>query len=151
MAQIRIPLGNAAVTKIRTVCCASTFPKGCDLGAFTDAQIQQIEDQLNQRPRKRHCHLHGGYAIAHPSTCSISPSNAMHFVVESAVAQSASLDPYSRVGHFLHRSAWCSYVAHRPDQPGPADPSRLRRVGTFAALMRSVQRPTLGNGFICNY
>jgi IS30 family transposase len=29
------------------------FPKGCDLGAFTDAQIQQIGDKLNRRPRKR--------------------------------------------------------------------------------------------------
>jgi IS30 family transposase len=29
------------------------FPKGCDLGTFTEAQIQAIEDQLNQRPRKR--------------------------------------------------------------------------------------------------
>lgn len=29
------------------------FPKGCDLGAFTPAQIQVIEDKLNQRPRKR--------------------------------------------------------------------------------------------------
>ena len=40
-------------------------------------------------PADRHCHLHGGYAIAHPSTCSISPSNAMHFVVESAQLRSA--------------------------------------------------------------
>ncbi len=29
------------------------FPKGCDLGALTPAQIQAIEDKLNQRPRKR--------------------------------------------------------------------------------------------------
>lgn len=29
------------------------FPKGCDLGNFTPAQIQAVEDKLNQRPRKR--------------------------------------------------------------------------------------------------
>jgi IS30 family transposase len=29
------------------------FPKGCDLGAFTEIQIQAIEDKLIQRPRKR--------------------------------------------------------------------------------------------------
>jgi IS30 family transposase len=29
------------------------FPKGCDLGKFTDKEIQQIEDKLNRRPRKR--------------------------------------------------------------------------------------------------
>lgn len=29
------------------------IPKGCDIGTFTDAQIQQIEDKLNRRPRKR--------------------------------------------------------------------------------------------------
>ena len=29
------------------------FPKGCDLVAFSDEDIQQIEDKLNQRPRKR--------------------------------------------------------------------------------------------------
>jgi IS30 family transposase len=29
------------------------LPKGCDLGKFTDEQIQQIEDKLNRRPRKR--------------------------------------------------------------------------------------------------
>ena len=28
-------------------------PKGCDISTFTDAQIQHIEDKLNQRPRKR--------------------------------------------------------------------------------------------------
>lgn len=28
-------------------------PKGCDLSAFNDAFIQQIEDKLNDRPRKR--------------------------------------------------------------------------------------------------
>ncbi|MGH8115997.1 MAG: IS30 family transposase [Rhodanobacteraceae bacterium] len=28
-------------------------PKGCDISTFTDAQIQQIEDKLNRRPRKR--------------------------------------------------------------------------------------------------
>ena len=26
------------------------FPKGCDLAKFTEAEIQAIEDQLNQRP-----------------------------------------------------------------------------------------------------
>lgn len=29
------------------------LPKGCDISQFTDAQIQQIEDKLNRRPRKR--------------------------------------------------------------------------------------------------
>ncbi len=29
------------------------LPKRCDLGAYSDAQIQSIEDKLNQRPRKR--------------------------------------------------------------------------------------------------
>ena len=29
------------------------FPKGCDLSAFSDERIQQVEDELNQRPRKR--------------------------------------------------------------------------------------------------
>lgn len=29
------------------------FPKGCDLGAFSEEDIQRIEDRLNQRPRKR--------------------------------------------------------------------------------------------------
>ena len=29
------------------------LPKGCDLSAYTDADIQAIEDKLNQRPRKR--------------------------------------------------------------------------------------------------
>lgn len=29
------------------------IPKGCDIGTFTDEQIQQIEDKLNRRPRKR--------------------------------------------------------------------------------------------------
>lgn len=29
------------------------MPKRCDLGQFTDEQIQQIEDKLNRRPRKR--------------------------------------------------------------------------------------------------
>jgi IS30 family transposase len=29
------------------------LPKRCDLGDFTDAQIQHIEDKLNRRPRKR--------------------------------------------------------------------------------------------------
>lgn len=29
------------------------IPKGCDISTFTDAQIQQIEDKLNRRPRKR--------------------------------------------------------------------------------------------------
>lgn len=28
------------------------LPKGCDLGAITDEQLQVIEDRLNQRPRK---------------------------------------------------------------------------------------------------
>jgi IS30 family transposase len=29
------------------------LPKGCDLAQFTDDEIQQIEDKLNRRPRKR--------------------------------------------------------------------------------------------------
>ncbi|MHB1272381.1 MAG: IS30 family transposase [Rhodanobacter sp.] len=29
------------------------LPKRCDLGACTDAEIQAIEDKLNQRPRRR--------------------------------------------------------------------------------------------------
>jgi len=29
------------------------LPKGCDLADITDQQLQQIEDRLNQRPRKR--------------------------------------------------------------------------------------------------
>ena len=29
------------------------LPKGCDLSAYTDADIQAIEDKLNRRPRKR--------------------------------------------------------------------------------------------------
>ncbi len=29
------------------------IPKGCDITQFTDAQIQQMEDRLNRRPRKR--------------------------------------------------------------------------------------------------
>ncbi len=29
------------------------FPKGCDLGQFSDKEVQWIEDQINQRPRKR--------------------------------------------------------------------------------------------------
>lgn len=29
------------------------FPKGCELGAFSDADIQRVEDKLNRRPRKR--------------------------------------------------------------------------------------------------
>lgn len=29
------------------------LPKCCDLGAYSDAEIQAIEDKLNQRPRKR--------------------------------------------------------------------------------------------------
>jgi IS30 family transposase len=29
------------------------LPKRCDLSTFSDAQLQQIEDKLNQRPRKR--------------------------------------------------------------------------------------------------
>lgn len=29
------------------------FPKGCDLAAITDQALQHVEDQLNQRPRKR--------------------------------------------------------------------------------------------------
>ena len=29
------------------------IPKGCDIGKFTDDEIQQIEDKLNRRPRKR--------------------------------------------------------------------------------------------------
>lgn len=29
------------------------FPKGCDLGTFSEEHIQQVEDKLNQRPRKR--------------------------------------------------------------------------------------------------
>lgn len=29
------------------------LPKRCDLSTFSDAQLQQIEDRLNQRPRKR--------------------------------------------------------------------------------------------------
>lgn len=29
------------------------FPKGCDLGTFTDQDIQTIEDKINRRPRKR--------------------------------------------------------------------------------------------------
>lgn len=29
------------------------LPKGCDLSAYSDADIQAIEDKLNQRPRKR--------------------------------------------------------------------------------------------------
>lgn len=30
------------------------IPKGCNIDTFTDDQIQQIEDKLNRRPRKRH-------------------------------------------------------------------------------------------------
>jgi IS30 family transposase len=30
-----------------------SLPKRCDLGAYSDADIQAIEDKLNQRPRKR--------------------------------------------------------------------------------------------------
>lgn len=30
------------------------IPKGCDISKFTDDEIQQIEDKLNRRPRKRH-------------------------------------------------------------------------------------------------
>jgi IS30 family transposase len=30
------------------------IPKGCDISKFTNEQIQQIEDKLNRRPRKRH-------------------------------------------------------------------------------------------------
>ena len=29
------------------------FPKGCDLGVFTDDDIQEVQDALNRRPRKR--------------------------------------------------------------------------------------------------
>ena len=29
------------------------FPKGCDLGTFTPAQIQAVENKPNQRPRTR--------------------------------------------------------------------------------------------------
>jgi IS30 family transposase len=29
------------------------IPKGCDISQFTDEEIQQIEDKLNRRPRKR--------------------------------------------------------------------------------------------------
>lgn len=29
------------------------FPKGCDLGAFTEEDVQRVEDKINQRPRKR--------------------------------------------------------------------------------------------------
>ena len=29
------------------------IPKGCDISLFSDAEIQQIEDKLNRRPRKR--------------------------------------------------------------------------------------------------
>ena len=29
------------------------LPKGCDLAAVTDEQLQRIEDRLNQRPRRR--------------------------------------------------------------------------------------------------
>ena len=29
------------------------LPKGCDLSDYSDADIQAIEDKLNQRPRKR--------------------------------------------------------------------------------------------------
>ncbi|WEN15101.1 IS30 family transposase [Rhodanobacter sp. AS-Z3] len=29
------------------------LPKGCGLSAYSDADIQAIEDKLNQRPRKR--------------------------------------------------------------------------------------------------
>ncbi len=29
------------------------LPKGCDLSAYSDADIQALEDKLNQRPRKR--------------------------------------------------------------------------------------------------
>jgi hypothetical protein len=29
------------------------LPKRCDLGAFSDDEIQAIEDKINQRPRKR--------------------------------------------------------------------------------------------------
>ena len=29
------------------------FPKGCDLGTFRDEEVQRIEDEINQRPRKR--------------------------------------------------------------------------------------------------
>ncbi|EIL95461.1 integrase catalytic subunit, partial [Rhodanobacter spathiphylli B39] len=29
------------------------LPKGCDLSVYSDADIQAIEDKINQRPRKR--------------------------------------------------------------------------------------------------
>jgi IS30 family transposase len=29
------------------------IPKGCDISQFTDEEIQEIEDKLNRRPRKR--------------------------------------------------------------------------------------------------
>ena len=29
------------------------LPKGCDIGAYSDDEIQAIEDMINQRPRKR--------------------------------------------------------------------------------------------------
>lgn len=47
-----------------------------DLGTCSEADIQAIEDKLNQRPRI--------WTSVHHDAFSISPSTVAHFVVESA-------------------------------------------------------------------
>jgi len=47
------PPGSAAPTRTPTGCCASTSPKGTDFAAVTEAQLNPVADELNDRPRKQ--------------------------------------------------------------------------------------------------
>jgi transposase, IS30 family len=45
--------GSAAPTGTPTACCASYFLKGTDFSSVTEAELDAVADELNDRPRER--------------------------------------------------------------------------------------------------
>src|SRR5436309_2502433 len=48
----RKALGSAAQAKTPIACCGQYFPKGLDLAAQSQAELNKVACQFNERPRK---------------------------------------------------------------------------------------------------